>query len=100
MKNTFNASFVSLHVRKTNRAALSLYRDTLGFELVEIESKYCACIISLRLYSLIPWKADFSSLLLLDADGEVRLTFVQPDQFFAHVLFLRQDAYSMRLTMK
>lgn len=42
MKTTFNASYVSLHVRKTNRAALSLYKDTLGFEVVEIESKYCA----------------------------------------------------------
>ena len=32
---------MSLHVRKTNRAALSLYKDTLGAEAVEIESKYC-----------------------------------------------------------
>lgn len=46
MKNTFGASYVSLHVRKTNRAALGLYKDTLGFEVVEIESKYCQ---SLRL---------------------------------------------------
>ena len=41
MKTTFGAAYVSLHVRKTNRAALSLYKDTLGFEVVEIESKYC-----------------------------------------------------------
>ncbi len=41
MKTTFDASYVSLHVRKTNRAALALYKDTLGFEVVEIESKYC-----------------------------------------------------------
>jgi ribosomal protein S18 acetylase RimI-like enzyme len=42
MKTTFGASYVSLHVRKTNRAALGLYKDTLGFEVVEIESKYYA----------------------------------------------------------
>ncbi|KAI5481083.1 peptide alpha-N-acetyltransferase [Pseudohyphozyma bogoriensis] len=42
MKTTFNASYVSLHVRKTNRAALALYKDTLGFEVVEIEEKYYA----------------------------------------------------------
>lgn len=41
MKTTFGASHVSLHVRKTNRAALALYKDTLGFEVVEVESKYC-----------------------------------------------------------
>jgi ribosomal protein S18 acetylase RimI-like enzyme len=42
MKTTYGASYVSLHVRKTNRAALGLYKDTLGFEVVEIESKYYA----------------------------------------------------------
>lgn len=43
MKVAFNASHVSLHVRKTNRAALALYKDTLGFEVVNIEKKYCKC---------------------------------------------------------
>jgi peptide alpha-N-acetyltransferase len=32
MKDNFAAKFVSLHVRKTNRAALSLYRDNLTFK--------------------------------------------------------------------
>lgn len=41
MKQTFGATHVSLHVRKTNRAALGLYKDTLGFEVVEIEAGYC-----------------------------------------------------------
>lgn len=41
MRSTFGASYISLHVRKTNRAALALYKDTLGFEVVEIEAKYC-----------------------------------------------------------
>lgn len=34
MLDTFNAIYVSLHVRKGNRAALSLYKDTLGFKYV------------------------------------------------------------------
>jgi ribosomal protein S18 acetylase RimI-like enzyme len=32
MLETFNASYVSLHVRKGNRAALHLYQETLGFK--------------------------------------------------------------------
>lgn len=41
MATIYRASHVSLHVRKSNRAALSLYRDTLGFEVRDIEKKYC-----------------------------------------------------------
>ncbi|KAG1493174.1 hypothetical protein G6F54_008775 [Rhizopus delemar] len=32
MLEVFGAHYVSLHVRKTNRAAIGLYRDTLKFE--------------------------------------------------------------------
>lgn len=32
MAQVFGAHYVSLHVRKTNRAAIGLYRDTLKFE--------------------------------------------------------------------
>lgn len=39
---TFNAKVVSLHVRESNKAALHLYRDSLGFEIIDIESKYYA----------------------------------------------------------
>jgi len=42
MATVFRASYVSLHVRKSNRAALSLYRDTLGFTVKDIEKKYYA----------------------------------------------------------
>jgi len=42
MAEVFNASYVSLHVRMSNTAALHLYRDTLGFEMEKIESKYYA----------------------------------------------------------
>lgn len=42
MAEVFNANYVSLHVRMSNKAALHLYRDTLGFEVEKIESKYYA----------------------------------------------------------
>lgn len=42
MVESFNAHVVSLHVRKSNRAALQLYRDTLEFEVNDIEKKYYA----------------------------------------------------------
>lgn len=34
MSTVFGAHYVSLHVRKTNRAAIGLYRDSLKFEYV------------------------------------------------------------------
>lgn len=42
MVEVFGAHYVSLHVRKTNRAALSLYKDTLTFNVDGIEKKYYA----------------------------------------------------------
>ncbi|KAI9363611.1 acyl-CoA N-acyltransferase [Pilaira anomala] len=42
MAQVFNAHYVSLHVRKTNRAAIGLYRDTLKFDVHDIEKKYYA----------------------------------------------------------
>lgn len=36
MADTFNAQYVSLHVRKSNRAALNLYKDTLKFRYRKI----------------------------------------------------------------
>ncbi|KAI0311968.1 acyl-CoA N-acyltransferase [Amylostereum chailletii] len=42
MASIYKAAYVSLHVRKSNRAALSLYRDTLGFAVMDIEKKYYA----------------------------------------------------------
>ncbi len=41
MAAMYRADYVSLHVRKSNRAALGLYRDTLGFTVKDIEKKYC-----------------------------------------------------------
>ena len=42
MVETFNAQYVSLHVRMSNVAALRLYRDTLGFKNERVEAKYYA----------------------------------------------------------
>jgi len=42
MAEVFEADYVSLHVRMSNVAALHLYRDTLGFEVEKVESKYYA----------------------------------------------------------
>ncbi|CAB4054765.1 NAA10_11 [Lepeophtheirus salmonis] len=42
MVETFNAKYVSLHVRKSNRAALNLYKTALKFQMNEIEPKYYA----------------------------------------------------------
>ncbi|KAI8637787.1 acyl-CoA N-acyltransferase, partial [Parasitella parasitica] len=42
MATVFGAHYVSLHVRKTNRAAIGLYRDTLKFDVHDIEKKYYA----------------------------------------------------------
>jgi peptide alpha-N-acetyltransferase len=42
MVETFGAQYVSLHVRVSNKAALHLYRDTLGFNTEKTESKYYA----------------------------------------------------------
>ena len=42
MVECFDAQYVSLHVRKSNRAALHLYTSSLGFKILEIEPKYYA----------------------------------------------------------
>ncbi|KAG6860687.1 hypothetical protein C0995_008600 [Termitomyces sp. Mi166 len=41
MKEVYKANYVSLHVRKSNKAAIGLYRDTLGFEVAKVEKRYC-----------------------------------------------------------
>ena len=72
MASIYKASYVSLHVRKSNKAAIALYRDTLGFEVAKVEKKYCK---SKTISPLCP-----SLCCRLDGDGE--------------------DALSMRLSLK
>lgn len=52
MATVYRAKYVSLHVRKSNRAAIGLYRDTLGFEVADIEQKYCECYSIMNLKSV------------------------------------------------
>lgn len=42
MCEVYGASYVGLHVRKSNRAALHLYRDTLQFEVLDLVKSYYA----------------------------------------------------------
>ena len=42
MRTIYDAEYCSLHVRVGNRAALALYKDTLGFEVLKVEDKYYA----------------------------------------------------------
>ncbi len=42
MKEVYDAEFCSLHVRVTNRAAIGLYKDALGYEIVGVEEGYYA----------------------------------------------------------
>ena len=42
MEESFNAEYVSLHVRKSNRAAFTLYTQSLKYEINDIEAKYYA----------------------------------------------------------
>lgn len=80
MCESFNAKYVSLHVRKSNRAALHLYRDSLNFENTSIEKSYYqdgedayAMRKELKLEELVPYLSqmseevdDFSKDLLED----------------------------------
>ncbi|KAK9806938.1 hypothetical protein WJX72_008074 [[Myrmecia] bisecta] len=42
MMEVFDAEYVSLHVRVTNKAAFHLYKDTLGYKVNDTEKKYYA----------------------------------------------------------
>ena len=42
MKTVHRAAYVSLHVRVTNRAAITLYRDVLGYEITSVANEYYA----------------------------------------------------------
>jgi len=49
MATVFKAQYVSLHVRKSNRAALGLYKDALGFHVDSIEKKYCESLLQITM---------------------------------------------------
>ena len=75
MVETFNAQYVSLHVRVSNNAALRLYRDTLGFQNESVEAKYYAdgedaYSMKLDLSSIGQQIIDEDALLEDDDEGE------------------------------
>jgi len=76
MSTIYRAAYVSLHVRRSNRAALSLYRDTLGFTVKDIEKKYCESVRDPSQPSAMCSPPIFACA---DADGE--------------------DAYAMKLSL-
>ena len=42
MQNVYDCTHCSLHVRVTNRAALGLYKDKLGYEIFDVWRGYYA----------------------------------------------------------
>ncbi|GAB4832515.1 N-alpha-acetyltransferase 10 [Ancistrocladus abbreviatus] len=42
MEQVYGAEYVSLHVRKSHRAAFKLYTKTLGYKIHDVEAKYYA----------------------------------------------------------
>lgn len=71
MVDSYDLEYIQLHVRKSNRAAFSLYKEKLGFEIHRKEVGYCKLFISVFRLSLSTQS---------DGDGE--------------------DAYSMRINVK
>ncbi|KIO06370.1 hypothetical protein M404DRAFT_999020 [Pisolithus tinctorius Marx 270] len=41
MTSTYHLQYIQLNVRISNRAALALYRDALGYTIYRVERKYC-----------------------------------------------------------
>jgi ribosomal protein S18 acetylase RimI-like enzyme len=76
MVTVHKASYVTLHVRKSNKAAIGLYKDTLGFEVASVEKKYCEFLRQTHM-RIVKLETNSSNL---DGDGE--------------------DALSMRLCLK
>ena len=72
MGSIYKASYLSLHVRKSNCAALSLYRDGLGLTM-QVSKRSTVCLQIFQTWYL-------SHAQTLDADGD--------------------DAYATRLSLK
>jgi N-alpha-acetyltransferase 10/11 len=71
MTESYDIEYIQLHVRKSNRAAFTLYSEGLGFQIHRKEIGYC---------KLLPSVSQLSLTTQLDGDGE--------------------DAYSMRAAVK
>lgn len=80
MSSIYKASYVSLHVRRSNKAAIGLYKDTLGFEVHKIDKKYCKFLAFIAITSVGQLRLLTFGTRTTDGDGE--------------------DALSMRLSLK
>jgi len=89
MVDTFDAVYVSLHVRKSNRAALALYEKTLNFKIRNREAKYYADgedAYSMRMILRVQvpqgcWARTTNADIVLYTDGVITSSvwcFVQP----------------------
>lgn len=62
MMEAFDSQYLSLHVRESNRAAFTLYHDTLFFDIDDIEEKYYAdgedaySMVSLFLFAVLNFR--------------------------------------------
>ena len=81
MVETFNAKYVSLHVRKSNRAALNLYKTALKFQWVSLS-------LSLSVAAALKSKVFFLMISLLLF---LRISEIEP-KYYAD----GEDAYAMK----
>lgn len=56
MKSIYKAKYCTLHVRQSNKAAIALYKDTLGFSVHKVEKGYCEFLLFFGAFSL--WERD------------------------------------------
>ncbi|BBM98086.1 N-alpha-acetyltransferase 10/11 [Marchantia polymorpha subsp. ruderalis] len=73
MQEVFGAEYVSLHVRKSNRAAFHLYTETLGYRINDTEAKYYADsedAYDMRKELIVREKSDKSSVASVTAKVE------------------------------
>lgn len=77
MAETFSAHYVSLHVRVSNKAALHLYRDTLGFTVDKVEEKYYAD--GENAYSMRMELSDLKAEMRDEEDSDVEMKSVGED---------------------
>ncbi|KAG6332796.1 hypothetical protein ID866_6298 [Astraeus odoratus] len=68
MTHTYTLQYIQLHVRRSNRAAVELYRNALGYTTYEVQHKYCECAlfydVVLSIYRVI-WNGRGPVLFLL-----------------------------------
>ncbi|KIK12875.1 hypothetical protein PISMIDRAFT_689126 [Pisolithus microcarpus 441] len=93
MTSTHYIQYIQLNVRISNRAALALYRDVLGYTIYRVEHKYCEHVplssVKLRRYRKLGCESPFNRPpLCRDDNGDTVLPRTDADG---------EDAFCMRL---